>query len=826
MKPLVFLSISALVCAQIQSPQTLSQFRNNTSTPTPTDDWQQFHTTLAPDAVLSSIPPCCWVVAGTHAVGVGRWWTSSSAQTVATVVTNYMRNNNTTLLLNSSTIYIPANRTFLPDFQYQWESAFPPQGIPDDIITGAGARLAWEDSYAGTDFVRGTVLAFESTDLKITSPTAYNQWNSLGIFTAYPALSATISGMQTFDPTMCGSWTTPTWPECVGSYDTLTMETHRTVQDGATYTRFDREETCKSYSTSTRVPGLAPYWWDFFYLNYPNPGTPSWISSGADASRPLAAYGYSYLSKTYVVPVATQVPDGMSYLDFPPDLLKWLAQQPDIKSKYPYIESCWTYTGQGEPIAHVPVVQLTVSSTNYIEMAGVISTPSMPKPTTSAPRAAISQDSIAPATTPAKSPSSAPTVVSSSFASGLPSTVQTQEQTSPIAKAQTQTTDESTSSSPVKTSATNSLGGLFSAISSVGQQQQQQQASSADVDGSSNEGVSPTQTSGPGARTSSGLPGASTLASTPSNADSSQPAYAIGSQIASPNGPAISSEGTTYSALPLGSGLQVAGSDGTSTVLALATDGPLPYVVNGQTIHSSLATISGTIYSALPSGSGVQVLAAGTTANIRPIYASSSLVTTLPNGQVVSSIGLGSSIQPASITIGSQALHYSSIAPGEVVIGSKTLTAGGSAIVEHGQTLSLTTQSGNAALVVNGASTMTLPANVPNSATQLVTIGDQTYTAYATASSALVIDGVTVHPGGATLNNGETVSLIGTNLLVASGTATSTEGLGAAIISGLGGSQSSSSSSLEAFTGAAVKKSVSMRMSYLLMLIRLHRYLA
>ncbi|KAK4898620.1 hypothetical protein LTR27_003792 [Elasticomyces elasticus] len=837
--PVFTILLTSVANAQIFPRQTNVPFGNGSSSATLTSSATSAATTSPP---ATTPPPCCWVIAGSLAVGFGRWWSSSAVETVATVVTNYMRNNYTTILLNSSTIYEPANETFAASsYNFYFAAEFvnsaltSPIVVPTNLLTGAGAHLNnMGPDYAGTSIISGTVETFEHTDLKITSPTAFDEWFNLGILTVYPELSTTPPGMLSYEPTMCGSWTTPEYVSY--STDKTDFSTTTFTQSGTTvmYTGTDYDYTAKT--TSTGIPRLMPYWWDdsnFFRL-------PLWLeghhniydpTSAAPSIASPSAWGAIALNATYIQPVATQMPDGEAIVNFPPGLMPWLAQQPSIRSRFPFIESCWTISGQGQPTVHVPVVQLTASSTKYVEMAGALATsPELPSqfPSTG-PVALVHQTSILSPTAPAAPPSSTAALGSSASAPGSSNTIRTQEdqgQTSPTAQAQTQTTDESTSSRPVKTSATNSLGGLFSAISSVGQQQQQQKASSADVGGSSDEGVSPTQTSGPGARTSNGMPGASTLASTPSNADSSQPAYAIGSQIASPGGPAISSEGTTYSALPSGSGLQVAGSDGTSTVLALATDSPLPYVANGQTISSSIATISGTTYSVLPSGSGVQVVAAGTTAITRPIYASSSLVTTLPNGQVVSSIGVGSSTQPASITVGSQALHYSSIAPGEVVIGSKTLTAGGSAIVEHGETLSLTTQSGSAALIVNGASTMTLPANVPAPAPQLVTIGDQTYTAYATASSALVIDGVTVQAGSAIPINGETVRLSGTNLLVASDTATSTEGLGAAIISGLGGSESSSSSSPEAFTGAAVQKSVSIRMSYLLMLIGLHQYLA
>ncbi|KAK5744925.1 hypothetical protein LTR17_001676 [Elasticomyces elasticus] len=745
-----------------------------------------------------------------------------------------MRNNYTTILLNSSTIYRPANETFAASsYSFYFAAEFvnsaltSPIAVPTSLLTGSGAHLNnLGPDYAGTSIISGTVETFDHTDLKITSPTAFDKWFNLGILTVYPELSTTPPDMLSYEPTMCGSWTTS--KHVFYSTDKTDFSTTTYTQSGITktYTGTDYDYTAKS--TSTGIPSLRPYWWhdsDFFRV-------PLWLdgqhilfdpTSSAPGIASPSAWDAIALNATYIRPVATQMPDGAAYVNFPPGLMPWLAQQPSIRSRFPFIESCWTIWGQGQPTVHVPVVQLTASSTKYVEMAGVSATSPelLSQFESTGPVALVPQTSIADPTTPAISRSTATGLESSSSEPGPSDTVRSQDdqgKTSPSAQAQTKTTGESTS--PIEKPDTNSLGGLFSAISSVGQQQQQATSSGTGFFGA--EGPLPTQTSGLDAQTSVEAP----AVPTPSNGDSSELAYAIGSQTASPGGPAISSGGTLYSALPSGSGLQIVHDDETSTVLAPSSDAPLPFVAEGRTITSSVATIPGTTYSALPSGSGIQVIAADATATIQPSYPTIPAITALQNGQMISGIGISPVSTPASITIDSQVLRYSSIAPGQYAIGSETLIAGGSAIVEHGQTLSLATQSGSAALIINGASTVTLPANAQASATQLVAIGDHTYTAYAAASSALVIDGVIVHPGSATLIIGETVRLSGTNPLVASGTATSTEGLGAAIISGLGGSQSSASSSPETFTGAATSRDGMKGLSNVLMLVALCLYLA
>jgi hypothetical protein len=161
---------------------------------------------------------------------------------------------------------------------------------------------------------------------------------------------------------------------------------------------------------------------------------------------------------------------------------------------------------------------------------------------------------------------------------------------------------------------------------------------------------------------------------------------------------------------------------------------------------------------------------------------------------------------------------------GQYVFGGNTLSVGGQALTIDGTTFSaLPSLSGVAVvdegqtstaslggtvdfLTVTGASVtafatpVLLPGgdnnNGGDSDQQLVTLGGSTYTALATKGSLLVVDGQTVNPGETTVIHGATVVLSGTSLVVAKATASSTHGLGDAIISGLGGGSSSSSSSL------------------------------
>ena len=83
-----------------------------------------------------------------------------------------------------------------------------------------------------------------------------------------------------------------------------------------------------------------------------------------------------------------------------------------------------------------------------------------------------------------------------------------------------------------------------------------------------------------------------------------------------------------------------------------------------------------------------------------------------------------------------------------------------------------------------------------------MTLGRTIVTAYAAGSSVLVIDSVTISEDGpAWVIDGETVSLAGTQLIIASSSTTTTtmEGLVGAILSGIGATGTSTPA---AYTGA------------------------
>jgi hypothetical protein len=170
------------------------------------------------------------------------------------------------------------------------------------------------------------------------------------------------------------------------------------------------------------------------------------------------------------------------------------------------------------------------------------------------------------------------------------------------------------------------------------------------------------------------------------------------------------------------------------------------------------------------------------------------------NGQTVTVLGAS----PAS----SPVVHAGEN-NGEYVLEGNTLAVGGQALTSGGATFSALPDGGGVLVVSNGHtsriplgeaadvntsgsdSSLPTPVILPASPEQLLTIGDKTYTAHITDGSLLVLGSQTIRPGFTTVINGETILLTGSNLLLATGTSTSTRSLGESVMSGLGGASES-----------------------------------
>lgn len=292
--------------------------------------------------------------------------------------------------------------------------------------------------------------------------------------------------------------------------------------------------------------------------------------------------------------------------------------------------------------------------------------------------------------------------------------------------------------------------------------------------------------------------------------------FAIGSRTASPGGAAITRGGSTFSALPSGSGLQVVAEGQTSTIVGGASPGLVvaqasgsedDYVVGDHTLTAGgdAITSGGSVYSALPAGSGVQVVADGQT-----------------------------SILPAAVSESSITLQ-SGGSEDEYVVGGTTLTASAEALTSAGTTYSALPSGSGVIVAAEGTTTtasigeaighdpdIATPVILPAGSQQLVTIDGSTYTAHATKGSLLVVDGQTISPGATAVINGETVYLTGSNLVQSTGTSKSTHGLGDAIMSGIGGGDESTSTAeevAEQTTSGAERNAVSVSMGSLVVAV-------
>lgn len=156
--------------AQVLPRQTGVPFQNGTANSTTTSG-DSAGTASGPWTAITPPPtPCCWVIAGTQAVGLERWWNTSAAEVIATVISNIGRYNGSTTLLNATTIYKPNNATFT-DYGFYGQSSFvdgfaftSPVSIPATILDD---NLVDPGDYAGTSIVSGSVQTWNYTDLRV-----------------------------------------------------------------------------------------------------------------------------------------------------------------------------------------------------------------------------------------------------------------------------------------------------------------------------------------------------------------------------------------------------------------------------------------------------------------------------------------------------------------------------------------------------------------------------------------------------------------------------------------------------------------------------------
>ncbi|KAK5729506.1 hypothetical protein LTR17_011926 [Elasticomyces elasticus] len=724
-------------------------------------------TTTADSSAITQPPPCCWVIGGTFAVGVNRWWTSSVEEVVATVIKNigryddnstkvldttilsnigpYNNGSSSTKVLNATTIYkginatLPASvfGTYLANSAYYLRSDFNQVGLvlPTDILTGNGAFLSGAGDYAATAVENKTAVSFDFTDL-VVPPIFENYTGTLPI--------------KTYEPSMCGHWSAYTSVDYVpGSLTTATTSYSIYVQS-LSATIFTTKTLTYTDIVSVPISTAAPTFYpngmdsDKFFMGPPFPG----MASGDSRSSGFSDWGASNFYRTYVSVKATQVPDGQAELALPTGLIPWLASNKTLLSMYPFLENCWTLPGVGQPTVHAPVNQLTTTIENIVEMGA----PATTKPTSTA--------DVAPTPDPYTPPTAEP------VSQDTPSTPTTASPNTPTPD----TPSTPTTASP---------------------------------------DVPPQDTAGEGSETPTSAAGTEASPS-PDNTGNTEPA----SPTTADNSPTTQSNvgPTTQVSSPANSDF---GDDDT------AVNNPVGTITTSDDLGNLLGAISSVANSQT---SDAAVVPAGTSQESSPSAMSKGTAASTDLGNLlgaISSVANTQSTAAAGVTTAgtpspdeSQDSPSQTTAPAAIYNGQ---TVGSTPTVINGQTVSV---DGNNLIIASGSSTRTEPfaatttsAAVYNGQTidrgtptvisdemvsvsgnsVIVASGSNMRTQALDASSA-IIDGQTIHEGVPTVINGETVSLSGTALVVASGSATRTEGLGGAIISGIGGSSDATDS--------------------------------
>lgn len=274
-----------------------------------------------------------------------------------------------------------------------------------------------------------------------------------------------------------------------------------------------------------------------------------------------------------------------------------------------------------------------------------------------------------------------------------------------------------------------------------------------------------------------------------------------GGQTLSPNGPAVTNAGNTYS-LSIGASATAIISNGVTSVIAapssVATEVvavPAPVVTIGSAVVTQNSASQYVIPSSVAGGSSDQTLVPGDSAIVASgtTYSIPSAGTAiLVNGQtsnIATPAGAIVTFGPGpGSTAGSGVLTTPVASGGAYIIAGHTVTAGGSAVVVSGTTYSI--PSAGSAVVVNGQ-TSALATPVAAIVTLASGSGDISEAVIATpiGNSAYVVAGQTLSPGGSVIIDGGTTYSLASSAGVGSGG-------GAIVINGI-------TSSLPAVTVAA-----------------------
>jgi len=715
----------------------------------------------------------------------------------------YTRNpNGTAIPVNSTTIHRPLSR-------------YPRKGL-DLSVPGVPNDLLMDDAYAGGDYAKSyidntTVMSFRNTDLVITLPTPFDEWMHLAIYTETPNASIpSSSDFSVWPASVCGTWSTST------EYSSKTLT--------KTMTQPFNEET-----TTITYPSVSSWSITTHILDQLQPSDPS---NSLRYSFIRGDFSGDYMDRvntlnaTYVQAKSTQFTETRVKAPIPTGILDWLAMQEQVIKDYPYIKNCWLGpVGEGQPTVHVAVMALTVTSSTFLDS---LETPTV-EPSEKASTLSLSTKSTvhtivtvmtSTASSDASTTASVESKQSSPDAAKPESTGETQsedkksdsdtidhgltpvaqpeteeraqtpkaEDTSPIfesaAGQPTASEDHPTTSdrkgltsNPVGTATTTQpksttspttgfIEGLVSAIQSVAAQQG---------------GVSQAEPSSEDSQKNTRFVPAAAISTTVSEERpaESDTGFAIGTEIASPGGEAVTRGGSVYSALPSGSGHRVVAGDQTSTITdvvllgvaaAQHSDSENDYVVGDNTLIAGgpAITSDGNTISALPSGSGVRIAANGQTRTV-PAAAFTKPVTLRSGDSEDKYIFAGDTLSAGGNALDLAGMTYSALKSGSGIV---MMVEDTTSTLSVGQEISASFASGSN---LDSPSPLLLPADSQQLGTQtastILSASDETGDATATATA---INGVTISSN--TISSDQEAE-----------TSSTTHGLGDAIVSGIGG---------------------------------------
>jgi hypothetical protein len=691
-------------------------------------------------------------------------------------VTTYTRKQNGIAVpIDSTTIHRPTSGYPEPGIHHTvGTDGISIPGVPTDLLKGSYGFV----DYAGTYIDNATVMTFPNTDLVITQPTPFDEWMRLGIYTETPNAALHSSGnFSVWPASICGTWST----SVEYSYFTSTLSAGSAIRT--------------SYWTSTVATHI---------LDQLQPSDPKnslrfiiaeAISDGDYTDR------LDTLCVEYVQAKTTQFTEDKMQVALPTGILDWLATQEEVIKKYPYIQNCWLGPkGQGQPTVHVPVMALTVTSSTFLVSTETPTVESVEKESASSLTTKSTVHTIVTVMTSTASSNTSTTASvdskqSSPDAARPESTVNPQLQNeksdsdtidnglTPVAQSETEErshTPEAEETSPTSESAAGQPTASEDHLTTT-----DHEALTSDPVGT----ATTTQPKSTISLTMGFIEGLVSAIQSVVTVSGERPAesvtgFAIGTDIASPGGEAVTRGGSVYPALPSGSGLRVVAGDQTITI----TDAVLPgvvvaqhsgsdndYVVGDSTLTAGgpAITADGNTMSALPSGSGIRIAANGQT-RIVPAAAFTESVTLRSGDSGDEYVFAGNTLSAGGNALDLAHVTYSALESGSGII---MMAEGTTSTLSVGQAISASSASGSD---LDSPSPLLLPAGSQQPVTSSVDIytastslsaSDETGNATATATA--ISDG--------TLSSNTTTSVEETE------TSSSTRGLGDAILSGIGG---------------------------------------